>query len=395
MPNNDIIFISDADWNTERELPVHHVVRLLANHHRIIYIDNFGGIRRLGLKDLPRILSKMREILKQQFVHSPRTLDAEGSIHVFQPFIFPTQRFNKIIGKFNAFLMRRAIKRLISHYEVKDALIWTRVPSDTVWKAIEGIPRSALIYQSVDRFFASPTIPGHARSRLQKYELLFSNSADIIFTSAVALYNEKRLINPHTHFAPNGVDTTLFSPQIRSNNAMSAFPRPIIGFIGSLSQVVDYEMLYQSAALTPEWSYVFVGPISPGVELGHFKALQNVHFTGPLKHAELPSYVAAFDCGLIPYVISEFTEFTFPSKLAEYLAAGLPIVATRLPELQPYSDVVDFVDDHENMVKAIRSSLNNGKLQKLREKRTGIARTLNWMEIVSRMEETIEDYLGK
>jgi len=395
MPNNDIIFISDVDWNTERELPVHHVVRLLANHHRIIYIDNFGGIRRLRLKDLPRILSKVREILKQQFVYSSRTLGGIGSIHVFQPFIFPTQRFNKIIGKLNAFLMRRAIKRLISHYEVKDALIWTRVPSDTVWKAIEGIPRSALIYQSVDRFFASPTIPRHARSRLQKYELLFSNSADIIFTSAVGLYNEKCLINPHTHFAPNGVDTTLFSPQIRSNNAMSGFPRPIIGFIGSLSQVVDYEMLYQLAAMTPEWSYVFVGPISPDVELDYFKEVQNVYFMGPVKHADLPSYVAAFDCGLIPYVISEFTEFTFPSKFAEYLATGLPIVATRLPELQQYSDVVSFVDNHVNMVEAIRSSLNDRSSQKLREKRTGIAQTLNWIEIVSRMEETIEYYLKK
>jgi len=109
----------------------------------------------------------------------------------------------------------------------------------------------------------------------------------------------------------------------------------------------------------------------------------------------LPSHVAAFDCGLIPYVISEFTEFTFPSKFAEYLATGLPIVATRLPELQQYSDVVSFVDNHVNMVEAIRSSLNDRSSQKLREKRTGIAQTLNWIEIVSRMEETIEYYLKK
>ena len=393
MLGNDIVFISDADWNAKRELPVHHVVRLLANRHRVFYVDNFGGIRRLGLKDTPRILSKLRRVLSRQLVPPPPIAEGAGSIRVFQPFIFPTSRLSNIIGRFNALLLRRALRRLMAHYEIQAPIIWTRVPSDIVWRAIAGIPRSALVYQVVDQFVQSPTIPNHARSRLERYEYLFAHSADIIFASGVGLYNDKRRINPNTHFSPNGVDTRLFSRESSPNETFNQIRRPIIGFAGSLSSVVDYELISQAAAITPEWSYVLVGPVSPGVDLGSLKRLQNVHFTGPINHAELPSYVAGFDCGLIPYIIDQFTQFTFPSKLAEYLAMGLPVVSTQLPELSGYRDVVALVDDAEGMVRAIRSFLDDTTIKELREKRIKVAQQLSWGTIVSGMEQAVEDFL--
>ena len=41
----------------------------------------------------------------------------------------------------------------------------------------------------------------------------------------------------------------------------------------------------------------------------------------------------AADAGLIPYARNELTDSIFPMKVYEYLAAGLPVVATPLPAL--------------------------------------------------------------
>ena len=394
MTGNDIIFVSDADWNATRELPVHHVVRLLAKRHRVFYIDNFGGIRGLTSTDIPRALGKLRRILSGQLAAPAPRAGHPASIAVFQPFILPAPRLGRIVARLNVWLLRRALKRLIGRYGIHDPIIWTRVPSDTVWKSIADIPRSALVYQSVDRFVSSPMVPEYARRRLERYERLFCESSDLVFASAHGLYEEKRRINPNTHLFPNGVDPTLFSKASAPSEHLSQLPRPIIGFTGSLGPWVDYQLLRHAAAMTPEWSYVLVGPVNPGIKLGLLKTLPNVHFTGAVPHAELPSYLASFDCALIPYVIDQFTQFTFPSKLAEYLAVGLPVVSTPLPELSPYADVVTMVDNPEGMVTAIRSHLDAQAPQEQREKRIGVAQTLSWDTIVSRMEQTLDSFLN-
>ena len=393
MTGNDIIFIGGVDWNAKRELPVHHVVRLLAKRHRVFYIDNFGGIRGLMLADIPRIIPKLRKILSRQLAGAAAKAGDPATIVVLQPFILPAPRLGRMVGRLNVWLLRRILKRLTSRYSIHDPIIWTRVPSDTVWKSIAGMPRSALVYQSVDRFASSPMVPEYARPGLERYERLFCESADLVFASAHGLYEEKRRINPNTHFFPNGVDPTLFADVATQARPLGHMPRPIIGFAGSLGPWVDYELLRNAAAMTPEWSYVLIGPVNPGIELGPLKALPNVYFTGAVPHVELPSYYASFDCGLIPYLVDQFTQFTFPSKLAEYLAAGLPVVSTSLPELSPYGEVVTIVDDAESMVSAIRSYVDTQAPQELRERRISVAQALSWDTIVSRMEQAIDGFL--
>lgn len=395
MTSNDIIFFSDIDWDGKRELPIHHVVRLLSQNNRVFLIDNFGGIRGLTWKDLPRVLRKMRRIFSRQTASSSlETFDSNSHLTVFQPFVIPAPRLTKTVGRLNVWLLRRALKTLIHRYNIWNPIIWTRVPSDTVWNAIAGLPRSMLIYQAVDRITYSPMVPSYARPRLVRSERLFAESADLVFASAHGLYEEKRKSNPNTHFFPNGVDPDLFSRDATPNEHLKTMAHPIIGFVGSLGPWVDYDLLRQAASMTPEWSYVMVGPVNAGIDLKPLQALPNVHFTGAVPHAELPSYLATFDCGLIPYLINDFTEYTFPSKMAEYLAAGLPVVSTPLPELSPYSHVVTCVEDAEDLVQAVRSYLDDDTSESSREERVRVARSLSWESLVSGMEQAIENHLS-
>nr|WP_246314635.1 glycosyltransferase [Kineococcus aurantiacus] len=94
---------------------------------------------------------------------------------------------------------------------------------------------------------------------------------------------------------------------------------------------------------------VVVGPRQPTFTqdgawrelLGH----PRVHWLGPRAPQEVSQVLARASVGLMPYTLSEFNQASFPLKVLEYLAAGLPVVSTRLEALDwldaPGVSVVD------------------------------------------------------
>ena len=60
----------------------------------------------------------------------------------------------------------------------------------------------------------------------------------------------------------------------------------------------------------------------------------NVHFLGQKPYSELPAYCKAFDVALMPFKLNELTLNANPLKVREYLAAGLPVISTPVPEVE-------------------------------------------------------------
>jgi hypothetical protein len=58
-----------------------------------------------------------------------------------------------------------------------------------------------------------------------------------------------------------------------------------------------------------------------------------VHLLGRKPYAQLPVYCKGFDVALNPFRISRLTLNANPLKVREYLAAGLPVVSTAIPEV--------------------------------------------------------------
>ena len=77
--------------------------------------------------------------------------------------------------------------------------------------------------------------------------------------------------------------------------------------------------------------------------------------------------------------------------------AGLPIVATLLPELEHYREVVDIADDVEAMIADIRTLLASGARSdsELLKQRRAVAATLTWEAQVVKIEDALEKRLIK
>jgi len=217
--------------------------------------------------------------------------------------------------------------------------------------------------------------------------------ADLVFTSAEKLCTERREVNPRTHFIPHGVDVSHFSRALDQSTRVppeiAALPKPVIGFFGLLADWVDLDMIGALARARPQWSFVLVGKIQ--IDLQPVRNLKNVHIVGQQPYSDLPRYCRGFDVGLIPFRMNELTLCVNPLKLREYLAAGLPVVSTPLPEVVRYQGVVHIAVTKEGFLQEIEAALNERSVEQDR-RRVEMMRHEGWEARVEHMSNLIESY---
>jgi glycosyltransferase involved in cell wall biosynthesis len=119
-----------------------------------------------------------------------------------------------------------------------------------------------------------------------------------------------------------------------------------------------------------------VGLGEPETDVSALAAEPNIRLVGSRQHRELPATLRGVAIGLIPYRRSRLTASIFPMKVYEYLAAGLPVVATGLPALEGVGDVT-LVDGIDATVAALAAELA-GDTTERRRARSEAARRHSW-----------------
>ena len=386
----DIIFFAGIEWHGQNRMPCHHLVERLSKTHRVFYINNFGALRYLDRNDFSRCIDKVGGIFRG--ANNPHVqVENASDVVVWQPWLLPSPRLG-LIGRINRWLLSRSLKQLTQQFDIQNPIIWTRLPTDLVWDILPHLDKRMLVYQSIDKFPEHPRIAENLRERYRAVERKFNEQADVVFTRARGLWEEKRQWNENTHFIPNGVGASFATARVIQIPKMESIEGAVVGFAGALGTATDIEWIVQLATRMPDVTFVFLGTIDRTEPLLGLESLENVILKGLVPHHELISWFQYFDIGLMPYKLNEFQHYTFPSKLAEYLMAGLPIVATRLPELEHYKEVVDIADDVETMVADIQRILTNGSRrdEALIEQKRAVAAELTWEAQVVKIESVLE-----
>jgi glycosyltransferase involved in cell wall biosynthesis len=113
---------------------------------------------------------------------------------------------------------------------------------------------------------------------------------------------------------------------------MKALKKPVVGFFGLIADWVDIDLIRFLAVSRPDCSFALIGKVVTDVRT--FDDLPNVHLLGQKPYEVLPCYTKAFDVAILPFVSNELTIAANPLKLREYIAAGLPVVSTAIPEAE-------------------------------------------------------------
>jgi glycosyltransferase involved in cell wall biosynthesis len=338
LHGRDIVCVGFADWDTELWTNQHHLMSRLARENRVLFVESLGLRQpQLAGRDLKRIVRRLR-----RGVAPPRQADG---LHVLAPLVVPLHRFAAVRAlnrRLLPWLVRRATRRL----RFERPILWAYVPQAEV--LLDALQPSLVVYHCVDDIAAQPGIDG---ASFRAAEARFAARADLVLASAPSLATRLRTISGNVVDAPNVADTALFAQALEAGSvdpALDALPRPRIVFTGAVvATKLDLELLIALARARPGWSFPLVGPVGPGdprTDVSALAAEPNVQLLGPRGYDELPAVLRGSDAGLIPYARNELTDAIFPMKVYEYLAAGLPVVATPLPSIAGVAEVATAPD---------------------------------------------------
>ena len=129
------------------------------------------------------------------------------------------------------------------------------------------------------------------------------------------------------------------------------------------------------------------------------RSAPNIALLGLKPHSELPRYVKAFDVGLVPYRLTDYTANVYPTKLNEYLVMGIPVVATDLPEIRRFNaehgDIVAMAGDADAFAAAIRRSHRAFERRHDCQRRIEVAHANSWQSRIAAMKVLIDEALER
>jgi UDP-galactopyranose mutase len=224
------------------------------------------------------------------------------------------------------------------------------------------------------------------------------SEADLVFTGCLSLFEAKCSKRLHVYPFPSGVDVQHFAQARGIREApgdQAGIPHPRLGYAGVIEEMVDLQLLDRMAALRPEWHFIMIGSVV-NIDSDSLPRRRNIHWLGMKDHKDLPAYFAGWDTGMLPYVVNEATRFISPTKIPEYLAAGLSVVSTPVRDVvRPYGNLglTRIASTAEEFVLAVEHSMAFGLTMKWRRRVDAFLGTLSWDDTCSSMRKVITDAL--
>ncbi|MBI3299580.1 MAG: YdcF family protein [Elusimicrobia bacterium] len=361
--------------------------RFAAAGNPVLFIEN-TGVRAPTLSDLPRLASRVRN-----WWGGVEGFRERGpNLIVLSPLLLPFP-YSPLARWLNARLLERAIRNWMEATRRGSVVLWTFIPTPLVLDLIADLAPSLTVYYCIDNFSASSP----AAKAIEISENRLFETADLVFVTSRELSARARRCRPEAHIFPFGVDFESFDSRrgrTGEPSDVASIPHPRLGYIGGIHRWVDLDLLKRAATARPGCHFVLVGPTQTDVT--SLAGLPNVHMLGTRSHTELPAYVASFDAGLIPYLLTEYTASVYPTKLNEYFAMGVPVISTALPEVTAYNEsnggVVDVARDHSGFNALIGEVLTRDGAG--REARIEAARRNGWSERLKTMSAIMVDSLA-
>jgi glycosyltransferase involved in cell wall biosynthesis len=325
----------------------HHVMHILAERNTVVWV-NYHASRApsASASDLRHMLRKLGQVAAGPTCPRP-------NLHVLTPLVVPLPG-SAAARRLNRTLLVWQVRRLLRRVQAGPVQLWSFTPD--VSYVLGRFGEEKVLYYCVDDH---ASFTGYDAAQVLRDEEDLCRRADLVVTTSMALHEARRPWNPNTILVPHGVDYEHFSQalgDLPEPADLAGIPRPRLGFFGLLRDWVDLGLLAEVARRRPDWHIVLLG--DSAVDLAPYRGLPNMHFLGRKPYAELPAYCRAFDVGLIPFKLNDLTRAVNPIKLREYLAAGLPVVSTPLPEVKRYQRLVNLAEGPDAFLRGVASSLN-------------------------------------
>jgi glycosyltransferase involved in cell wall biosynthesis len=381
LKNEQILCIGFPAWEGDYLKSTVQLASELAKNNHVLYVEypftwKDAIMGRFGKAKTPwrRILGKEQRLRKLQLENG-----AEISVLTLPPML----PVNFIGGEllYDTLMSLNAQKAYRAIQQAMHQLGFNRPVVVNAFNPFLGVflarqfNEKALIYYCYDEISAAKWAGKHG-PRLEKR---FMQQADAVITSSQPLFLAKKTFSKRAFMVKNGVDFDLF----HQAEADSQLPKTTVGYLGSLDERIDYDLLESTIISMPYRKFIFVGRInSPEAERLRF--LPNVELVGSQPASSLPSWVQKFGVCMIPFLKNDLTAGIYPLKINEYFAAGKSVVTTDFGDLDDFRHLVAVANTPEQFVRALDNALDNNHSGGARE-RIAFAHGNAWSERAAEM----------
>jgi glycosyltransferase involved in cell wall biosynthesis len=398
MEKETVVCLAPRRWNSLWRETQQLMLRI-AQQNRVIYVEpgseeNASVLYDFFSSSLNLLKPKVETLTENLAIVSGAPVIPIGRRQIPQPILkhsaLASVRLNSLLTSFN-------LRRLKAQFNLRNPILWLSSPYDASLLGIVGEKLSVYFnFEEISEMINNRRI----RNLIWREEEKLCRRVDVVFATSQAQWEKRKSLNENCYFVPNGVDFDLFSQALEFENQpppdMADLPAEVIGFAGWLGYHIDIELLNKIALAFPGQAIVFVGPneLPDGPDRHHLERQQNVHFLGLKDKSELPQYIGNFRCALMPWAIEGHISFAYPLKLHEYLAAGRAAVATNLPELAPYRDVIRIARNHDEFIQHVRAAIQDYGKDAVTH-RQAVAKENTWDKRVETIYATLDPMIAE
>ena len=122
-----------------------------------------------------------------------------------------------------------------------------------------------------------------------------------------------KLFYNNAHVVPNGVD----SRNIKVNKDKE---KNTVVYLGTIEERFDIELLRFLAESFKDVQFYIIGPVWKSMQkkVDDLKQLNNINFLGRKSFEESQELIKKYSVGIIPHVLSKFSESNDPMKIYDY-----------------------------------------------------------------------------
>jgi len=345
-------FLPMTDWHSRIQRSQQLAKALAASGTQCVYVNPHLGLEypRPYWFDRHTRFSKLAQALLELHVHLPRE-------HELSQRTLTAAESRRIAAE---------IEKLIEMAGIRTAALIVSFPA---WLEVaESLGRAhgfPIIYDCHD------WLPGFGRISPDILELErdLLQRADLVVCSSQDLMNR---ISLNCALIRNATDLVIGERPVKELVRGSV---KTIGYLGALDAWFDVDAVAQMARDHPGWRFVLVGRMEDQriLKLGEYA---NVVFVGEVPHSEIAAHLADWDVAMIPFLVNDLTVATNPIKLYEYFSAGLPVVSSRLPEVELFPDLVYVADTPQQFSAMLDQAVQEET--SLRKKRVSVSRRETW-----------------
>ncbi|MFV0316437.1 MAG: glycosyltransferase [Microthrixaceae bacterium] len=363
MTRRLLVIGAGAPWDGTR-LADRHLAEALAGRFEVLYVDPARSFRD----------SRNDERLSK--VPGARVQRLRDGLWRLTPRVTPRSWYPGLRYG-NEFSVRRALRRTVAQIGLPVAAVLS------VKDVLLGVLDGTQAFWARDDYSAAASLTGISKATLSRMQQRAAERADLAIGVTPALCEKWEQLGVPARLIPNGVDPDLFA---RPSERPADIPdeTPLVGFAGTISARIDLGLLH--SIVDRGLSLMLVGfpqRTMPQEEIHRLVERDGVHWLGHRTYEDLPAYLQAMDVGLVPYTDSAFNRASFPLKTLEYLASGVPVVATDLPAIGQLGTDLISTADAGTFADVVAQQVPLRHDPALVDQRQNLARTHSWVSRAS------------